>query len=54
MSDLSIAIENTSFEHPCSKRLIHVFADVPHLVKLTRNQLLDKYVFIVDNLCFYD
>ncbi|KAE9526262.1 hypothetical protein AGLY_013893 [Aphis glycines] len=40
--DLNIAIENTSFEHPCSKQLIHIFADVPHLVKLTRNHFLDK------------
>lgn len=52
--DLNISIGNTSFEHSCSKRQIHVFADVPHLVKLTRNHLLDKYIFIVFNLCFYD
>lgn len=41
---LNIYINNTSFEHPIQKNQIYVFADVPHLLKLARNHLLDKYV----------
>lgn len=42
--NLNISLTNTSFEHPCTQRKIHVFADVPHLMKLIRNHLLDQYV----------
>lgn len=44
--NLNISITNSSFEHPCTQRKIHVFADVPHLMKLLRNHLLDQYVFL--------
>lgn len=39
---LNISIENTMFEHPSTSNKIHVFADVPHLLKLARNHLIDK------------
>lgn len=39
---LDVSVENTSFEHPIKKTKIYVFADVPHLLKLARNHLLDK------------
>lgn len=39
---LNITTTNTSFKHPKTCRNIHVFADVPHLLKLARNHLLDK------------
>lgn len=39
---LNISIENTTFEHPSTSNKIHVFADVPHLLKLARNHLIDK------------
>jgi len=39
---LNISIENTSFKHPNTGNSIHIFADVPHLLKLARNHLLDK------------
>lgn len=42
--NLNISLTNTLFEHPCTQRKIHVFADVPHLMKLIRNHLLDQYV----------
>lgn len=39
--DLGIDINNTSFKHPATNRDIFVFADIPHLLKLIRNWLLD-------------
>lgn len=41
--------KNCSFHHPCDSSLkIFVYADVPHLIKLVRNHLLD-HGFIVDD-----
>lgn len=45
-NNLEISITNTAFEHPCTQRQIHVFLDVPHLLKLIRNHLLDQCVFL--------
>jgi len=42
-NSLNISVDNTSFEHPVTKNQVYVFADVPHLLKLARNHLLDKY-----------
>lgn len=39
---LNISIMNTHFKHPKTSKNIYVFADVPHLLKLARNHLLDK------------
>jgi len=39
---LNISNENTSFKHPNTGKSVHVFADVPHLLKLATNHLLDK------------
>lgn len=39
---LNISVENTLFKHPISNNNVHVFADVPHLIKLARNHFLDK------------
>lgn len=37
------------FEHPSdNKLLIHVFADVPHLIKLARSHFLDSSFFTKD------
>lgn len=39
--------EKTYFQHPCNvAKRIHVFADVPHLIKLLRNHLLDSGLHI--------
>lgn len=38
---LNISFEKPWFVHPDSKKNIYVFADAPHLLKLTRNWLLD-------------
>ncbi len=40
----------TSFEH--KDRIIQVFADVPHLIKLLRNHYLDKGFFLGDGTMF--
>lgn len=38
------------FEHPSdNKLLIHIFADVPHLIKLARNHFLDSGFFLQRN-----
>lgn len=39
---LGITPTKTSFEHPVSGKQIYMFADVPHLLKLVRNHLLDS------------
>lgn len=42
-SKLNVHYDNVSFPHPVNKDLkIYVFADVPHLLKLLRNHLLDN------------
>jgi hypothetical protein len=43
---LGITEENTSFPHPCRDDVIWWFFDVPHLLKLLRNNLL-KHGFIL-------
>jgi len=40
--DLCISITNTSLEHPKTNTNVHVFADVPHILKLARNNFLDQ------------
>ncbi|CAI6376209.1 unnamed protein product [Macrosiphum euphorbiae] len=40
--DMGISITNTSFKHPMTNRNVHVFADVPHMLKLARNHFLDQ------------
>jgi len=40
--DLDISITNTSFKHPMINKNVHVFADVPHILKLARNNFLDQ------------
>ena len=46
---LNINTSNTSFSHPSDEtKLIYVFADVPHLLKLIRNHFLD-HGFIFEN-----
>ena len=43
MSELDISPENPSFANPADpNRLIYFFPDVPHLLKLIRNHLLDQ------------
>lgn len=40
---LNVTIHQTSFLHPVTKKSLHVFADVPHLLKLIRNHILEQY-----------
>lgn len=47
-NSLNINIENTSFENPFNGKNVHIFADVPHLIKLARNHLLD-HGFVYNN-----
>jgi hypothetical protein len=46
--NLGITTNNTSFKHPISNNNIFVFADVPHLLKLIRNWLLDTGFLLED------
>jgi hypothetical protein len=46
--NLGITTSNTSFKHPISNNNIFVFADVPHLLKLIRNWLLDTGFLLED------
>lgn len=40
-NSLKITQTNSSFLHPNTGKNIHVFADVPHLLKLIRNNIID-------------
>lgn len=41
--DFDLNGDKTYFQHPCdATKRVHVFADVPHLIKLLRNHLLDS------------
>lgn len=40
--NLDISITHTSFKHPMTDKNVHIFADVPHLLKLARNHFLDQ------------
>jgi len=44
---MAITHENSSFSHSITGRAVHVFADVPHLIKLLRNHFID-YGFLLD------
>lgn len=48
---LGINVNNTSFTNPAASREIFVFADAPHLLKLTRNNFLD-HGFTLDGHSF--
>lgn len=41
-TSLNITIDNTYFEHPVTKDKVVVFGDTPHLLKLIRNNLIDR------------
>lgn len=45
---LNISIENTYFLHPTTNDKIYYFADAPHLLKLTRNWLIDTGFVLSD------
>lgn len=38
---INVSYNQPNFEHPVSGKRVHVFADVPHLLKLARNNFLD-------------
>jgi len=44
---MEISHDNPSFSHPITGRAVHVFADVPHLIKLLRNHFID-HGFLLD------
>lgn len=43
-----VKTKKTSFKNPCADRDVFVFADVPHLIKLIRNNLVDSGFFLQD------
>ncbi|KAF0703709.1 Uncharacterized protein FWK35_00029770, partial [Aphis craccivora] len=43
----SFSHDNPSFSHPITGRAVHVFADVPYLIKLLRNHFID-HGFLLD------
>jgi Transposase protein len=43
---LDVSYEKTYFPHPVTNQKITMFADVPHLLKLTRNWLLETGALI--------
>jgi len=47
-NELGVSIDKTFFENPITGQKVWVFADFPHLLKLLRNHLLDKYFTLAD------
>lgn len=45
LKSISVSYEQPNFKHPITGQRVHVFADIPHLIKLCRNNYLD-YGFI--------
>ena len=43
-----VQTKRISFKNPCADREIFIFADVPHLIELVRNNFLDSG-FVLDN-----
>lgn len=41
-NELNVCTSKTWFINPANKNKIHVFADVPHLIKLLRNHFVDQ------------
>jgi len=51
---MGISYTNSSFKHSSVDKNIHVLADVPHLIKLVRNNYVDHgYVLKTDNGLIY-
>lgn len=49
--DFGIDINTTFFSHPIDKeKKVYAFADVPHLIKLIRNHLLDDGFFLNEKI----
>jgi hypothetical protein len=48
--ELGITTENTHFKHPITGANIYMFADVPHLLKLIRNWLIDTGFTLKDGI----
>lgn len=46
-NELNISLDKTYFMHPSTSHRVHVFADVPHLLKLARNHFVTRLVFII-------
>lgn len=49
---LNISIERTHFEHKVTSDPIYVFGDTPHMLKLIRNNWLDRGYQLKDGICF--
>jgi len=47
-----LLIKNINISSPKQFRLVHFFPDVPHLIKLIRNHLLDEGNFFLHALHF--
>lgn len=41
-NELDSSVENPNFLHPDTTKQIHIFADVPHLLKLIRNHFVKR------------
>jgi len=48
--NLDITPSSSWFINPVSRKRVHVFADVPHLLKLARNHFIDKGFDFPENI----
>lgn len=50
LKELNISVQQSSFPNPAdATKKIYVFADVPHLLKLIRNNFVDSDGFVIDD-----
>lgn len=48
--ELSIQPSSSAFMNPVTNKRVHVFADVPHLLRLARNHFIDKGFILPSNI----
>ena len=50
LRSMNVSYENPFISNPCNnEKRIHFFADMPHLIKLLRNHLLDQGIYLSEN-----
>jgi len=49
LKSISVSFKQPNFKHPITGQRVHVFADIPHLIKLCRNNYLDHGFILKEN-----
>jgi len=50
LRSMNVSYENPIISYPCNnEKRIHFFADMPHLIELLKNRLLDQGIYLSEN-----